>query len=323
MQVMQNSTPQPVPAGNSLPSILVTGASGLLGCALVPYLRQRGHQVFTHGLRAAADFQVDLSQAEPSWAMLNACAPEVIINLAALTNVDSCERAPHEAYLLNVKSVENLTAWIKHGASPQQRACYLLQISSDQVYDATLEKAGQAGQHGPFNEEQIRLTNTYAFSKKAAELASQQVAACALRTNFFGKSQRAGRVSFSDWLANSLQAGQSIEVFEDVLFSPLSINTLVQVLANIAVQQPQGVFNLGSRGGMSKADFAFAFAQAAQLPTASMRRASSSQATQLQAYRPKDMRMDSSKLAAALDWAIPDLLAEIQLCGRDYLETAR
>ena len=296
---------------NAGQNILVLGASGLLGSTLVPYLRQCGAQVVTHGFQAAAQVQADLSDSAATWAMLEKIAPDVIINLAALTNVDQCEIAPQQAYLLNVKTVENIAAWIK----AKQPACYLIQISSDQVYDAN------AGQHGPFGEQQICLTNTYAFSKKAAELASLLVDGCALRTNFFGKSARPGRISFSDWLANSMRSEQAIEVFEDVLFTPLSINTLVQMLSLIAKQQPRGVFNLGSREGLSKADFAFAFAVAAKLNSSNMRRATASQAQQLKAYRPKDMRMDCSNIEAALNLRMPSLMQEITLCGRDYLET--
>jgi dTDP-4-dehydrorhamnose reductase len=184
------------------------------------------------------------------------------------------------------------------------------------VYDA------QEGSSGPFPENLASVYNTYGFSKIAAEFAALQVRACALRTNFFGKSERSGRLSFSDWLYQALSNTQQINVFEDVLFSPLGMPTLVQQLANIVQQQPIGVFNLGSREGLSKADFAFAFAEAAGLPTDSMTRATSSASTQIQAYRPKDMRMDSSQLEALLGVTLPTLREEIQQCGRTYRESA-
>lgn len=300
--------------------ILVTGASGLLGCALVPSLRAQGEQVFTHGWQGLADFRVDLRDKNTTWAMLGAVCPDVIINLAALTNVDTCETQPALAYALNVKTVENLSSWMKQNNTTAQQACYLIQISSDQVYDAQNELNG--GAHGPFPEEAASVYNTYGFSKIAAELAALQVSACALRTNFFGKSARAGRQSFSDWLHQSLHAGQSIQVFEDVLFSPLGMPSLVQAIAKIVQAKPQGVFNLGSHKGMSKADFAFAFAEAAGLPTASMTRASSSTSNKIQAYRPKDMRMDSRHIEQVLGISLPSLLEEIQQCGREYRETA-
>lgn len=300
--------------------ILITGASGLLGCALVPYLRAQGEQVFTHGWQGMADFRVDLRDKSTTWAMLGAVCPDVIINLAALTNVDTCEAQPAQAYALNVKTVENLSSWIKQSNTSAQRNCYLIQISSDQVYDRHGDERGEG--HGPFPEQAASVYNTYGFSKIAAELAALQVSACALRTNFFGKSARSGRHSFSDWLHQALKTGQSIQVFEDVLFSPLGMPSLVQAIAKIAQAKPQGVFNLGSHDGMSKADFAFAFADAAGLPTASMTRASSSASNNIQAYRPKDMRMDSRHIEQVLGISLPSLLEEIQQCGREYRESA-
>jgi dTDP-4-dehydrorhamnose reductase len=71
-----------------------------------------------------------------------------------------------------------------------------------------------------------------------------------------------------------------------------------------------GVFNLGSRDGMSKADFAFELAAALGLPTPSMSRGVSTQA-RLPAYRPKDMRLDCSAFEQAYAVRLPTLVEEI------------
>jgi dTDP-4-dehydrorhamnose reductase len=287
---------------------LVTGATGLLGCSLVPALRAAGWQVVTHGHSSAApvqadvraDLRADLRDSQATQALVQRVQPALLVNLAALTNVDTCETDPHAAYLLNVRVVENLAA-----------ACgsaHLLHISTDQLYDGT----------GPHAEDDVRVTNTYAFSKRASELAAAAAAqATVLRTNFFGRSALPGRHSFSDWLFNALSQGQAIQVFDDVCFSPLAMDTLSSLIVRVAEQRPLGVFNAGTRGGMSKADFAFAFAAAAGLPTASMRRADSS-AVNLKAYRPKDMRMDSSRIEQALAMNLPELASEIQRTGASY-----
>ena len=193
--------------------VLVTGARGLLGSTLVPYLRARRHEVVTCS-RSGADVRADLTDAAQAGAALRKAAPEVIVNLAALTNVDECERDPQRAYLFNVRIVENLARWMKEeGAS-----CHLIQISSDQVYDGA----------GPHHEGDVTLVNYYGFSKYAGELAAASVPSTILRTNFFGRSECAGRTSISDWLAAALTRGEVITVFEDVRFSPLSLTRLAQ-----------------------------------------------------------------------------------------------
>jgi dTDP-4-dehydrorhamnose reductase len=277
--------------------VLVTGARGLLGSTLVPYLQACGFEVIGHARKAEGDIHADLADGDQVNDMVAKAAPDIIINLAALTNVDLCERHPQLAYLSNVKIVENLASSILNFSI----RCHLVHLSTDQVYDGV----------GPHREENITLSNYYAFSKYASELAAERVLTTTLRTNFFGPSRCPGRASLSDWLVESLKSQQSITVFDDVSFSPLSLQTLARMI-NLVISRPrQGVFNLGSRQGMSKADFAFALAGALQLPVATMTRGSTASQT-MAAYRPKDMRTDSSRFEQAFDVELPTLTEEIE-----------
>ena len=144
------------------------------------------------------------------------------------------------------------------------------------------------------------------------------VAATVLRTNFFGLSAHASRRSISDWIFSASKEARPIEVFGDVLFSPLSMSTLCAIIEKVARLRPPGIFNLGSLGGMSKADFAFAFAATLALPNHFMTRSTVDQAGVLKAWRPKDMRMDSSKIEHALGQPMPRLEDEIKLVAKDY-----
>lgn len=283
--------------------VVVLGASGLLGSSLVPYLRACGHEVLGVARKAGADERADLTDPDRVGAVLGMLEPEVVVNLAALTNVDECERNPQHSYLMNVRIVENLTAWI-HASG---KSCHLVQVSTDHVYDGK----------GPHVEDDITLTNYYAFSKYAGELAAAAVSSTVLRTNFFGPNQCPGRMTLSDWLVQSLVRRDPITVYEDVRFSPLSLQHLVELMECVLIKRCQGVFNLGSKEGMSKADFAFAVALALELPTRSMKRGRSDMVTS-GAYRPKDMRMNSHRFEAAFGVGLPTLNEEIQLMRAAY-----
>jgi dTDP-4-dehydrorhamnose reductase len=111
--------------------ILVTGSRGLLGSALVPHLRACGNFVLGHSRGREADIYGDLTDARQVSSALDEAAPDVVVNLAALTDVDECERKPQLAYLANVRIVENLARWIRANGS----RTYLVQVSTDQVYD--------------------------------------------------------------------------------------------------------------------------------------------------------------------------------------------
>ena len=85
----------------------VTGATGLLGSRLVPLLKLRGCGVITYARSGDADCLADLSVTDKVFKLLDKTRPEIIINLVGLTDVDHCETQPNQAYLLNVRTVEN------------------------------------------------------------------------------------------------------------------------------------------------------------------------------------------------------------------------
>ncbi len=286
--------------------ILVIGSTGLLGSTLAPALAASGHSVVTHGLSGTAQERADLCDFGQASALVARVKPDCIINLAALTNVDLCEREPHKAYLHNVATVTHVARAIRE----QAPLCHLIQISTDQVYDGT----------GPHLEANVTVTNTYAFSKIAAEQSAASVPSTILRTTFFGRSRCANRTSFSDWILQALRKDAPLNVFEDILFSPLEIKTLALIIERVVRIRPIGLFNLGAREGMSKAAFAFALADVMALPTNHITRTVSTASPALEAYRPRDMRMDCSLFERTMGLQLPTLIEQIHLLRSDYLE---
>jgi dTDP-4-dehydrorhamnose reductase len=170
--------------------IVTVGASGLLGSILVPVLKLAGHNVVTVGRSATNHFRCDVGNLKSVSSLLDELQPDILINLVALTDVDLCESDPRQAFSVNVRVTENIVSWIESAV----KNCHLVHISTDQVYDGT----------GPHSESDVMLSNYYAFSKYAAELAALRVASTVLRTNFFGKSRCNQRVSFTDWIYDSI-----------------------------------------------------------------------------------------------------------------------
>ena len=123
--------------------IVVLGAKGRLGSYLVPHLLLCEHEVLCLSRTEGDDWCVDLTDFGEVSAALDKMAPDVIVNLAAQTNIDECEMSPHSAYLANVKIVENLAKWIENS----RNLTHLVQLSTDQLYDS----------HGPHKEDDIAL----------------------------------------------------------------------------------------------------------------------------------------------------------------------
>jgi dTDP-4-dehydrorhamnose reductase len=287
--------------------VLVTGSTGLLGSSLLPALADGGHEVLRlrHGdARVGQDeFSADLSEYAALAPAVAAAAPEIIVNLAALTNVDECERDPIAAYTSNTRIVENLARWIESSAP----AVHLIQVSTDQLYEGT----------GPHSEEHVRPVNYYAFSKLGGELAALRVDATVLRTNLFGRSRAPGRASLSDWLVAVMTRREPARVFDDVLFSPLSLDSLARYLELAVRRRISGVFNLGSRGGMSKAEFAFRLARTLGMRTDLLTRTVSTTAN-FAARRPLDMRMQCSRFEREFAVTLPTFDSEIESMRQVY-----
>jgi dTDP-4-dehydrorhamnose reductase len=236
--------------------------------------------------------------------MLEQTKPEVIINLVGLTDVDRCEQYPDEAKRLNVKTVENLVNAIKKCSSSP----FLIHVSTDQVYDG----------EGILSEKNVNLSNIYSSTKFDGELIAQEVNSTVLRTNFFGKSKTKNRKSLTDWLFCKLKLQEKIEVFEDVWFSPLSMNCLCRMIEIIIEKKIKGLFNLGSHKGMNKAEFAFHFAKFLNIPTHNMKLSKISNVKFLHAYRPKNMMMDLTKFEQTFNVKLPSLREEIEFVAKEF-----
>ena len=280
------------------------GATGFLGTRLVPKLRNSGHVVVTHG-RTGGDYRTPLGCPEQTHKLLDEINPDVILSLVGLTNVDLCENDPHQAYLDNVRPIENISSWLSISSRPS----HLIYISTDQVYDGL----------GPHAEDEVKLTNYDAFSKYSGEMAALRSGGTILRTNFIGKSNLENSRGLSDWLHGALLRGEMIRVFDDIKFSPISIASLLEIIEIFVQKKGNGIFNVGSRDGFSKADFAYAFAKELDISNLLMKRVDSEKVNFFCAYRPKDMRMNCLKLEEFLGIKVPSLTEEIEKVAKEYL----
>jgi dTDP-4-dehydrorhamnose reductase len=277
------------------------GAYGMLGSELSPVLIRSGHSVFRQGRSNSADYQVDPCCSKDVAGLLDATDPEVIVNLIAETNVDTCEAEPGKAYIANTRTVEVVAAAIRG------RGIHLVHISTDQVYSGK----------GPHREDCVQPCNVYALSKLCGEMVAATVDATILRTNYVGASRAKGRLGFTDWVINSLRERKSITLFEDVLFSPLHVNTLCEFVAVVIKKRISGTFNAGTFDGLSKADFVLKLADLLNLDVSCAKMGCAKDAN-LVARRPLDMRLATGKLEYALGIRSPGMNETIELVARDY-----
>jgi dTDP-4-dehydrorhamnose reductase len=284
-------------------NLLILGSNGLLGSSVSPIVSSASDSVFLHSRLGDDGISGDLNSLNDVNKILSMSHPNIILNFAALADVDSCENT-NAAYLSNVKVLENIVNSIRENAPN----CFLINISTDHVYDGS----------GYSKEEDVFLSNYYSFSKYTGELVVSQIDGCSIRTNFFGKSKVSNKYSFTDWLMKTLSDGDTVKVFKDVYFNPLSMTTLAKNIGKIASVSPSGVFNLGSRNGLSKAEFANIFAEEMCLPTANIETVKIDEVDFIKTRRPKDMRMNVEKIERVLGVDMPLLIDEIKLVAKEY-----
>ncbi|MBI3155998.1 MAG: dTDP-4-dehydrorhamnose reductase [Burkholderiales bacterium] len=109
-------------------SILLLGSQGQVGWELQRALAPLG-ELTALDRRGTGRWQADLGRPELLAPMLDAIAPQVIVNAAAHTAVDRAESEPELAHAINAASPGELARWAAaHGAT-------LVQYSSDYVFD--------------------------------------------------------------------------------------------------------------------------------------------------------------------------------------------
>ena len=283
--------------------ILLLGARGMLGTYLAPQLEMAGYKVLRQSRSHENYIQLNLLCLKEWSDCLLAYKPDVILNLAAATDVDRCEIDPQWAFNGNIAPMLTLSTALRK----KNINTHIIHVSTDQVYDDI----------GPHLESYVNPCNVYGMSKLAAELALKDLPATILRTNFFGKSTCKGKSSFSDWAIDSIKSKKQITLFDDVYFSAIHMSTLSEYI-KLAVEKRQiGTFNVGAIDGISKAKFALQIASRLNLCSESVHIGSSTELN-LNARRPLDMRMSPLRFIKSFGVEPPCIMQEINKVVDEY-----
>ncbi|TVR81171.1 MAG: SDR family oxidoreductase [Chitinophagaceae bacterium] len=114
--------------------ILITGASGMLGTALVEMAADK-YEILaqfnkTEPIKGAVEYlQCDFNHAEFLLPMLNRLKPDAVIHLAAITDTNFCEENPDFTSKLNVTAVFIIARWCAQQSIP------FIFTSTDLVFD--------------------------------------------------------------------------------------------------------------------------------------------------------------------------------------------
>lgn len=235
--------------------ILVTGSNGLLGQKLTDLYKTKAGIELIATARGTDRYpdktgytyqSMDITNWEEVKSVLKAFKPDVVINTAAMTNVDACESEREACDKLNVDAVKYLVS------ECNAIGAHFVHLSTDFIFDGT---------HGPVLEtEKPNPLSYYGRSKHIAEMIVMENAASwaiARTVLVYGIVQDMSRSNIVLWAKNNLEQGKSLNVVGDQFRTPTLAEDLAQGCALIAEQKAKGIYNISGKDYMSVFDLVY------------------------------------------------------------------
>ena len=229
--------------------VLITGSNGLLGQKLLHKLREdKGINLIaiSRGENRVSEkngyiyFDLDITDNNAVEKVIVDEMPDVVINTAAMTNVDMCEDKKDACDALNVNAVQYLAD------ACQEINAHLIHISTDFIFD---------GEDGPYTEEdKPNPLSYYGLSKLKSEqlLQAHMVKWTILRTIVvFGTGERLSKENIVLWAKGALEKGDSLNIIDDQFRAPTLAEDLADACILAIKKTAYGIFHVSGKETMS------------------------------------------------------------------------
>jgi dTDP-4-dehydrorhamnose reductase len=231
---------------------------------------------------------LDITNVEEIDSVFDNFKPDVVINTAAMTNVDVCEVEKQKCTQLNVDAVKYLIKASKKHSS------HLIHLSTDFVFD---------GKDGPYKEtDEPQPLSYYGQSKLDSErlLEKSEIKWSNVRTIIvYGVAEAMSRTNIVLWAKQALEKGDPLSIVNDQFRSPTLAEDLAEGCLLIADQGKEGTYHISGKDQMSIVELVKRVAAYFKLDATEINEVSSSTLNQA-AKRPP-------KTGFILDKAITDL----------------
>ncbi len=229
--------------------ILITGSNGLLGQKLVHKLKNHSNfqliatSIGENRIKDKNGYvyeSMNIANRSEVLKLIEKHQPEVIINTAAMTNVDACEENQERCWELNVTAVKYLIE------AAQICDSHLIHLSTDFVFD---------GEAGPYKEtDQPNPLSYYGKSKLASEklLEESKIKWSIVRTIIvYGIVEDMSRSNIVLWAKAALEKKQKLTIVNDQFRSPTLAEDLADACILIAEKEKEGIFHISGKDFMS------------------------------------------------------------------------
>lgn len=219
-------------------NILITGCNGQLGneMQLLEKVNPQ-HQYFNTDVA-----QLDITNPEAIEEFVNNNAIDIIVNCAAFTAVDKAESSQELCHLLNAKAPEYLAAAVA------KRGGYLVQVSTDYVFDGT--------NHTPYTEDEATCPNSVYGSTK---LEGEKLAMAACANTMIIRTAWLYSTFGNNFVKTMIRLGQEkteLGVIFDQIGTPTYAGDLAAaIMAAINHGIVPGIYHFSNEGVISWYDF--------------------------------------------------------------------
>lgn len=236
------------------PRLLILGASGFVGSRWAR-AAARHFEVFQAARHVPGDasqwLAVDITDPASVNAAFETVRPQQVTLLAAISDIDRCQREPALAERINVDGARNVAE------ACARFEARLLYTSTDAVFDGT---------RGLYREDDPPSPpNFYGETKARAEriIAERLADALIVRLSLvLGTSVSGGGNSYLEKVVGNLRAGNEIISPTYEYRNPLDAGTLAEFLLELtANRQARGIFHAGASDKISRFDLALAIAR--------------------------------------------------------------
>ena len=282
--------------------ILITGAFGQLGHALQSVLSKKSnYELICTGRKikkGQEGIPLDIRNQVVFKELINTTAPDILVNLAAMTNVDACELNPKLAGEINVAGLEHICDSFKGK---------IIHLSTDYVFDGT---------SGPYKEDDpLNPISIYGKTKLASEhiLLEKDIKNLVIRGNVLYDYSPHTSASFLNWVVSSLKGNQEIKVVEDQFNNPTWTRSMSDIIELSIENDLEGIIHWGDSVHISRFEFAKLIAKKFSLNESLIKPVLTSELNQ-PARRPLQSGLSTEKLVNMLDIippSIDDCLDEI------------
>ncbi len=226
--------------------VAVFGASGLLGQALVPKLKDEQ-------LTALSSKDADIRDASEVRRVVEAARPDWIILSAAYTDVDGCESNRELAFSVNRDGAANVARAARDAKSR------LVFLSTDYVFDGTKKSPYEVG-------DRRNPMSVYGESKAQAEERLLEILpeVVIVRTSWlFGVGGKCFPATILKLAANRPE----LNVVDDQRGSPTLTNDLASALVQLCKKNACGIVHITNSGDCTWCEFASEIVKATGLKT--------------------------------------------------------